>query len=88
MELTGLVLIYLLKGKLPWQGLHAETKKDKYLKIKQVKLDTLIEHCAQESPMNLLPTSLMPALFILRRLPTIPTVKFCSDMEAFIKSTT
>jgi hypothetical protein len=43
LESTGLVLIYLLKGKLPWQGLYAETKKDKYLKIKQVKLDTPIE---------------------------------------------
>jgi hypothetical protein len=43
LESTGHVLIYLLKGQLPWQGLRAENNKEKYRKIKQVKCDTPIE---------------------------------------------
>jgi serine/threonine protein kinase len=38
-DLEGLayVMLYFLKGKLPWQGLDAKTKKEKYDKIKEKK---------------------------------------------------
>lgn len=44
-DLEGLayVMLYFLKGKLPWQGLDARTKKEKYDKIKEKKRDTPIE---------------------------------------------
>lgn len=35
--------MYFLKGTLPWQGLKATTKKQKYEKIKDVKIGTKIE---------------------------------------------
>nr|CDS27484.1 casein kinase I delta [Hymenolepis microstoma] len=37
MESLGYVLIYLLKGSLPWQGLQAESKREKFRKIHKTK---------------------------------------------------
>lgn len=37
LEGLGYVMLYFLKGKLPWQGLPAKTKKEKYDKIKEKK---------------------------------------------------
>ena len=37
LESVAYVLIYLLKGKLPWQGLVAKRKEDKYLKVLEKK---------------------------------------------------
>lgn len=39
-ESLGYVLVYFIKGHLPWQGLRAVTKKQKYDKIKEKKLGT------------------------------------------------
>eukprot|EP00475_Leptophrys_vorax_P009452 TRINITY_DN1627_c0_g1_i1.p1 TRINITY_DN1627_c0_g1~~TRINITY_DN1627_c0_g1_i1.p1 ORF type:complete len:488 (+),score=108.53 TRINITY_DN1627_c0_g1_i1:111-1466(+) len=43
MESLGIVLIYLCRGKLPWQGLRAVTKKEKYDKISDKKMSTPVE---------------------------------------------
>jgi len=37
MESIGYVLIYLMKGKLPWQGLKCADKQEKYQKIREMK---------------------------------------------------
>lgn len=47
----GYVLIYMLKGTLPWVGISAKTKKDKYDLIKEKKMETSAEElCGEENP--------------------------------------
>jgi casein kinase 1 alpha len=43
MESLGYVIMYLLRGSLPWQGLKAATKKQKYERISQRKMDTTVD---------------------------------------------
>ena len=43
LESIGYVLCYFLKGQLPWQGIHAGTKQEKYQKIKDKKITTPVE---------------------------------------------
>lgn len=40
LESLGYVLLYFLRGQLPWQGLQAATKKQKYEKISDRKMRT------------------------------------------------
>ena len=40
LESVGYVLMYLLRGILPWQGLQAKTKEDRYKKILEQKIGT------------------------------------------------
>ena len=39
LESLGYVLLYFIRGKLPWQGLNAQTKKQKYNKIMESKIE-------------------------------------------------
>ncbi|VDD82730.1 unnamed protein product [Mesocestoides corti] len=43
MESLGYVLMYFLRGSLPWQGLKAGTKRQKYERICEKKMETSIE---------------------------------------------
>ena len=43
MESLGYVLMYFNRGSLPWQGLKAVTKKQKYEKISEKKMSTPVE---------------------------------------------
>ena len=53
MESAGYVLIYFSKGRLPWQGLKASNKKQRYEKICEVKQSTTVSQLC---------TGLMPEL--------------------------
>lgn len=46
----GYVLMYFLRGSLPWQGLKAGTKKQKYEKISEKKLSTPLEALCRGYP--------------------------------------
>lgn len=50
LEGLGYVMLYFLKGKLPWQGIPAKTKEEKYKKIKNKKKDTPIEDLCYKLP--------------------------------------
>lgn len=50
LEGLGYVLIYLLKGSLPWQGLKGDTKKEKYQNITDKKTSTSAETLCADLP--------------------------------------
>eukprot|EP01017_Pseudomicrothorax_dubius_P043330 TRINITY_DN7195_c0_g1_i1.p1 TRINITY_DN7195_c0_g1~~TRINITY_DN7195_c0_g1_i1.p1 ORF type:complete len:566 (-),score=100.28 TRINITY_DN7195_c0_g1_i1:35-1732(-) len=50
LESIGYVLIYFLKGKLPWQNLRCDSRSDKYAKIAEVKMRTPIETLCRDLP--------------------------------------
>ncbi|XP_078428193.1 casein kinase 1-like protein 3 [Wolffia australiana] len=52
LESLGYVLLYFLRGSLPWQGLRAATKKQKYEKICEKKLSTPIEVLCKSHPVE------------------------------------
>ena len=50
LESLGYVLIYFITGSLPWQGLKAQTKKQKYDRITEKKLSTPVETLCKDLP--------------------------------------
>lgn len=53
LESIGFLLMYFLRGGLPWQGLRANTKKEKYDKICEKKMSTPIEVLCKNLPCEL-----------------------------------
>jgi hypothetical protein len=49
MESIGFVLLYFLKGSLPWQGLNAKTKEEKYKKIRDKKAEVSHDSLCKDS---------------------------------------
>eukprot|EP00301_Raphidiophrys_heterophryoidea_P019474 c4410_g1_i1.p1 GENE.c4410_g1_i1~~c4410_g1_i1.p1 ORF type:complete len:348 (-),score=69.63 c4410_g1_i1:868-1839(-) len=52
LESIGYVLMYFLRGSLPWQGLKAATKTQKYQKIRDKKVDTPIKVLCRGYPIE------------------------------------
>ena len=50
LESLGFLLMYFLRGSLPWQGLRAVTKEEKYAKILQKKRSTTIDSLCRGFP--------------------------------------
>jgi len=50
LETIGHVLLYLLKGSLPWQGLPGRSKNEKYAAIKKKKIETPLEELCRGHP--------------------------------------
>lgn len=49
MESLGYVLMYFNRGSLPWQGLKTATKKQKYEKMREIKMSTPVEDLCKVS---------------------------------------
>ncbi|KRX09104.1 Protein kinase-like domain [Pseudocohnilembus persalinus] len=52
LEAIGYVLIYFLKGYLPWQGIKANNKQEKYNKIMEKKMSTPVEILCKGQPIE------------------------------------
>jgi serine/threonine protein kinase len=52
LEAIGYVLIYLIKGYLPWQGIKANNKQEKYHKIMEKKMTTPVEILCKGLPIE------------------------------------
>jgi len=52
LEAIGYVLIYLIKGYLPWQGIKANNKQEKYHKIMEKKMTTPVEILCKSLPIE------------------------------------
>eukprot|EP01128_Nolandella_sp_AFSM9_P005743 TRINITY_DN2841_c0_g3_i5.p1 TRINITY_DN2841_c0_g3~~TRINITY_DN2841_c0_g3_i5.p1 ORF type:complete len:486 (-),score=139.86 TRINITY_DN2841_c0_g3_i5:95-1552(-) len=50
LESLGYMLLYFLRGALPWQGLKAETKTEKYRKITECKMSTSVASLCKGFP--------------------------------------
>ena len=50
LEGLGYVLMYFLRGSLPWQGLNGMNKKEKYQNILEKKVDTSVEDLCKQFP--------------------------------------
>merc|ERR1740123_2079997 len=50
LESIGFVLMYFNRSSLPWQGLKADNKREKYNKIAETKLSTPIETLCDKFP--------------------------------------
>ena len=50
LESVGYVLLYFLKGKLPWQGLMIKNKEERYNKIMEMKRDITSEELCKDCP--------------------------------------
>jgi len=55
MEALGHMFLYFLRGSLPWQGLKADTLKERYQKIGETKRNTSIEELCGAFPSMGLP---------------------------------
>lgn len=53
LEAVGYVLMYFLKGALPWQGLPVKNKEDRYAKIMEKKRDTTAQELCSGFPKEL-----------------------------------
>ena len=49
-EALGYILVYFMKGNLPWQGLKARNVKEKYEKIKEKKISITLDNLCQGLP--------------------------------------
>merc|ERR1712146_754818 len=54
LEAVGYVLMYFNRGSLPWQGLKANSKKEKYEKIMEKKMSTPVEVLCKHFPCEFL----------------------------------
>lgn len=78
LECLGFVLIYFIKGGLPWQGVKAKTRTEKYEIIKEMKLKTPIEELVK---MNIESTNSQSGLGAPKHSSEVVPVEFVDFMK-------
>lgn len=68
LESLGYVLMYFNLGSLPWQGLKAATKRQKYERISEKKMSTPIEVLCKGYPCECPQVDSKPALWFCGRM--------------------
>ena len=68
LEALGYIFTYFLKGSVPWQGLRAKTKAQKYEKISEKKLSTPVEELCKGTPSKFWNRWLYPRINILQTM--------------------
>ena len=68
LEALGHMFMYFLRGSLPWQGLKADTLKERYQKIGDTKRSTPIEVLCENFPGELVSFVFGAKNFIVRNL--------------------
>lgn len=79
MESLGYVLMYFNLGSLPWQGLKAATKRQKYERISEKKMSTPIEVLCKGYPCESIHTAVCRAC----QQPPVPVL---SQLDACMES--
>lgn len=50
LEALGYIVVYFLKGELPWQGFKSKSKEEKYFKIMEKKTEVTVEKLCSDLP--------------------------------------
>lgn len=74
MESLGYVLMYFNRGTLPWQGLKAATKRQKYDKISEKKISTSVEELCSGYPGTEKVSMLQTSMITCRRVRKLPPI--------------
>ena len=77
------MFMYFLRGSLPWQGLKADTLKERYQKIGDTKRSTPIEVLCDNHPGNQHPKtdiSSLPSLIRLKYIPPLIRLRHISPL--------
>jgi len=86
LEALGHMIMYFLRGSLPWQGLKADTLKERYKKIGETKRSTTIDELCGGYPdvfAQYMRQSILEALISLKNLTT--TILGCYSRTLLLK---
>lgn len=83
-ESLGYVLMYFNRGTLPWQGLKAATKRQKYDKISEKKISTSVEELCASYPGWFLNSTVWSLLSLYSYFPRDVALAFLSSSRVLL----
>jgi len=79
-ESIAYIMMYFLRGSLPWQGLRAATKKQKYDRISEKKMSTSVDELCKgfSCKSNMSSNIILTFLFVYSKIFVIPVETYMS----------